>query len=93
MVCAIDLHIPEQIGVGLVPWLWFGGPGLAVDCLYAHLAHQRADMAPADVVTQIPEFVSYPSAAQKRPLQMDLVDKPHQFKIAITFANRLIVEA
>ena len=93
MVGAIDLHIPEQIGVCLVPRLRPGGPGLAVDCLYAHLTHQRANMSPADDVTQIIKLISYPSAAEKRPLQMNLVDEPHQFQIAGANGNRLIVDA
>jgi hypothetical protein len=53
--------------------------GFLIDCLYPHLLHERANMASANLVALVPEFVPDATAALERVLQVHLVHEAHKY--------------
>jgi hypothetical protein len=64
-----------------------------IDRFYPHFPHQGADMASANLVALVPEFVLDASAAHKRVLQMNLVHETHEIPIPIAYRHRVVVDA
>ena len=87
LVRPFDSQIPEQVRVALVSL-----PGLArsaswIQSPQIHLTHQTLDPLAVDHVAAIFQFVADLPTAVKRPLQVDLVDQPHQHQFCL--ADRL----
>jgi hypothetical protein len=70
----------------------FREPGL-LERLDAHLPHEGADMASADLVTFVPECIPDPPRPQVRLVQMDPVDETHEFSVLVIDQNRYVVDA
>src|SRR5680860_494686 len=87
------LQPSQQVGVDLVAWMRLREPALGVERLNPHFPQEGANMAPANLVALVPEFVLDASAAHKRILQMNLVHETHEIPIPIAYRHRGVVDA
>src|SRR5271157_2276854 len=71
----------------------FRETGLPVQRLYAHLLHESAHAASADLTALVPQFVSHAPGPCVGALQVYLVDEAHQFPVLIAREHRDIVDA
>jgi len=60
LVGAVDHHLPQQIRIDRMLWVWLAGSGAFIDCLQAHLCHQTShavashdDALPAQICREL----------------------------------------
>jgi hypothetical protein len=72
---------------------WFGGVRTEVDRLDAHLLHQRRDVeTPCCQSFRFQKPLQH-ATSREWVVEMQLIDPPHQSKIAFRYGTRQIVDA
>src|SRR5262245_24813715 len=93
LVRPIDHKAAQQIGIDPVAWRRLGGIRPAIDCFHAHSPHQRSHVTAAHLAPLGGQQALQHARASEGELQMQLVQPPHQRKIASRDRTRLVVEA
>lgn len=88
-----DRKSSQKIGVDRMAGMRFREAGVFIDRLYSHFSHEGANMASAYLVALVQEFIPDASAAEKRVLQMNLVDQTHEIPIFVAYRHRGVVDA
>jgi hypothetical protein len=69
------------------------GVGPPVERLDAHLAHQRGDVQPSNLMALLLEKPLEHAAARERIVEMQFVDPAHQRQVGVAHGARQIVDA
>ncbi len=91
LIRAIDGEVAQEVGVDPMRLIPPAGVGFAVEGFNTPLLHQRADVFASDRDLFQPEHAAQHARPGKRMLQMQLVDLPHQLKIAFRHWLRLVI--
>ena len=88
-----DAHVPQQIRVDPMPATGHAQPGLGVNRLQAHDAHQPLHPLAVDRLALPDQPGGQLPAAEERVRRVLLVDEPHQPQVLGRLTRRLVVQA